>query len=73
MNYSDTALEMSRNGTIGLVKYYVLLMKITYNKVVLNEKKKRKLEKDILKIAEKYKLTRDMNVLRDIENVILIL
>lgn len=71
-NYGDTALERSSNGTLGLAKYYILMMKISYNRILLNEKRKRKLEREIVKTAEKYRV-RDTNIMKDIENIIQIL
>lgn len=52
-----------------MAKYYILMMKVGYNKILLNEKRKRRLEREIVKIAEKYKV-REANVMKEIETLI---
>ena len=70
VNYSETALEMSKSGTMGLAKFYVLMMKISYNRISLNEKKKRMYEKEIIKIAEKIGKQGGPNILKEVEAII---
>lgn len=55
---------------MGLVKFYLLMMKISYNRISLNEKKKRMYEKDIIKIAEKIGKQGGPNILKEVESII---